>query len=70
MEDIQNLVRSKSEKLLGALETVLNLPVTLDRQLETGDNFARALTRRLSKKEEEEFEAGFTGMRREKICYY
>ena len=61
MEDIQKLVRSKSEKILGALETVLNLPVTLDKQLETGDNFARALTRRFSKKDEEEFEAGFTG---------
>ena len=48
-------------KLLGALENVLNLPVTLDKQLDSGDNLARALSRRFSKKEEEEFEAGFTG---------
>ena len=63
MGDIQKLVRSKSQKLLGALETVLNLPVTLDKQLETGDNLAKVLTRRFSKKEEEEFEGGFTGMK-------
>ena len=61
MGEIQKLVRSKSLKLLGALENVLNLPVTLDKQLDSGDNLARALSRRFSKKEEEEFEAGFTG---------
>ena len=61
MGEIQKLVRSKSLKLLGALENVLNLPVTLDKQLDSGDTLARVLTRRFSKKEEEEFEAGFTG---------
>ena len=59
MGEIQKLVRSKSQKLLGALENVLNLPVTLDKQLDSGA--ARVLSRRFSKKEEEEFEAGFTG---------
>ena len=61
MGEIQKLVRSKSLKLLGALENVLNLPVTLDKQLDSGDTLVRALSRRFSKKEEEEFEAGFTG---------
>lgn len=61
MGEIQKLVRSKSVKLLGALENVLNLPVTLDKQFDSGENLARALSRRFSKKEEEEFEAGFTG---------
>ena len=61
MGEIQKLVRSKSLKLLGALENVLNLPVTLDKQLEGGD-FSRAISRRFSKKEEEEFEAAFTGI--------
>ena len=61
MGEIQKLVRSKSLKLLGALENVLNLPVTLDKQLDSGDTLARVLSRRFSKKEEEEFEAGFTG---------
>ena len=33
MVDLPKYLRSKSQKLLGAIETVLNLPVALDRQL-------------------------------------
>ena len=64
MVDIPRMVRSKSQKLLGAIEAVLNLPVTLDRQL-SGEaaREARSLVRARSyrRPEEEEYEAKFTG---------
>ena len=66
MSEVKEIVRTKSQKFLGMLETALNLPVTLERQLSREDGqgniLTRALsTRRPSKKEEEEYEAKFNG---------
>jgi len=66
MVDIPKFVRTKSQKLLGAIETILNLPVSL----ETNDNgvgasslgSARALLRRTSRNAGvDEYESKFTG---------
>lgn len=69
MDDLQRIVRSKSQKLLGAVETVLNLPVTLEKKLSvdgeggTALDTARSLIKRKKsfRVEEEEFESKFTG---------
>ena len=67
MVDLPKYLRSKSQKLLGAIETVLNLPVALERQLNVDNNLngstARALVRRRSsrREEENEYESKFTG---------
>ena len=66
MSEVKELMRTKSQKLLGMLETALNLPVTLERQLSREDREGNILTRaistrRVSKKEEEEYEEGFNG---------
>jgi len=66
MVDIPKFVRSKSQKLLGAIETVLNLPVHLD-TVETGNGgsslgSARAILRRTSRNADiDEYESKFTG---------
>ena len=68
MVDLPKYLRSKSQKLLGAIETVLNLPVTLERQLNGENNLngsaARSLVRRRSsrREEENEYESKFTGI--------
>ena len=68
MVDLPKYLRSKSQKLLGAIETVLNLPVTLERQLNGENNLngsaGRSLVRRRSsrREEENEYESKFTGM--------
>ena len=60
MVDLPKYLRSKSQKLLGAIETVLNLPVTLERQLNGENNLngstTRSLVRRRSSRREEENE--------------
>ena len=63
MSEVKELMRTKSQKLLGMLETALNLPVTLERQLSREDGEGNILTRAIStrKKEEEEYEEGFNG---------
>jgi len=66
MSEVKEVVRTKSQKLLGMFETALNLPVTLERQLSREDGekniLSRAIsTRKASKKEEEEYESGFNG---------
>ena len=65
MVDIPKLVRTKSQQLLGVLETVLSLPVTLSQgDTDTGSSLdtARALLRRHSRHTEvEDYEAKFTG---------
>ena len=66
MSEVKELMRTKSQKLLGMFETALNLPVTLERQLSREDGEGNILTRaistrRVSKKEEEEYEEGFNG---------
>ena len=66
MVDLPKYLRSKSQKLLGAIETVLNLPVTLERQLngENNVNGSRSIVRRRSsrREEENEYESKFTGI--------
>ena len=67
MVDLPKYLRSKSQKLLGAIETVLNLPVALERQLNveniSNGSTARALVRRRSsrREEENEYDSKFTG---------
>ena len=66
MSDVKEIMRTKSQRFLGMLETALNLPVTLDRQVSSEEGQGNALTRAIStrkaiKKEEEEYEAGFNG---------
>ena len=66
MSDVKEIMRTKSQKFLGMLETALHLPVTLDRQVSSEEGRGNALTRAIStrkasKKEEEEYEAGFNG---------
>ena len=69
MDQVQKLVASKSQRLLGAVESVLNLPVTLERKLSVDSegggalNTARALIKRKKsfRQEEEDYEAKFTG---------
>ena len=70
MSEVKELGRTKSKKILGLVESALNLPVTLERQLSMeegqGNILTRALTtRRSSRREEEEYEAKFNG----KFCY-
>ena len=63
MVDIPNYVRSKSQKLLSALDSVLSLPVSLDSQESGGSRGRRSLLRARSIRGPEEvaYEAGFTG---------
>ena len=62
---MSEIVRTKSQKLLGMLETVLNLPVTLNRQPSReeaqGTLLSGALSRKGSRLEEDEYEKKFNG---------
>ena len=64
MSEVKELMRTKSQKLLGMVETALKLPVTLERQMskpENGRLLSRSISRKETRKEEEEYEAKFTG---------
>ena len=67
MGDVRELMRTKSQKFLGFVETALNFPVTIERQSSrdesaSGSILSRAIsTRKGSRREEEEYEARFTG---------
>ena len=63
---MSEVVRTKSQKILGMVETVLNLPVTLNRQPSREEAQGSLLPRALSRKgstrmEEEGNEAKFNG---------